>query len=239
MDLPLLAFVLLAVAVSFAVSAAAGFGGSIILVPALALVLGTKSGVALAALLLAGNNVVKLVLYRTTLPLRASAVVVVLIAVGAALGARLLVSAPESAVTVAVIVAFAATFLAERTNLEHLLRRFGTPLLALASGATSGFSGTSGPLKGVAVRSLNFDRAHLVGALSIASLVGDATKVTVFAEAGLISASGYRLAALAVPLMLAASLLGRRVNRSLGEKGFTGLFWGVMVCYTGRLLLGW
>ena len=51
---------LIAVAVSFTVSASAGLGGSLVLVPILALVLGTKEGVALAALLLAANNVVKL-----------------------------------------------------------------------------------------------------------------------------------------------------------------------------------
>ncbi|MFB3051273.1 MAG: sulfite exporter TauE/SafE family protein, partial [Acidimicrobiia bacterium] len=54
---------LLAVAVSFMISASAGLGGSLILVPTLALVLGTKEGVALSALLLAANNVVKVIAY--------------------------------------------------------------------------------------------------------------------------------------------------------------------------------
>jgi hypothetical protein len=233
----LLVLTLVAVAAAFAVSAAAGFGGSLVLVPALALVLGTKDGVALAALLLAGNNVVKAVLYRKTLPFRASAVIIVLVALGAALGARLLVAAPEDAVAIGVLTAFAATFVAERRGGEQLLGRVGAPLLAFASGATSGFSGTSGPLKGVAVRSLRLDRAHLVGALSLASLAGDAAKATTFTEAGLLDSSAYRLAALAVPLMLLASLLGRRVNQRLGERGFTRLFWGVMVAYAGRLVL--
>ncbi len=237
-DLTVQLLVLLAVAAAFTLSAAAGFGGSIILVPALALVLGTKEGVALAALLLAGNNVVKVVLYRKTMPFRAAAVVILLIAVGTWLGARALVAMPEKVVAWAVIVAFAATFLAERIHLDQTLKQVGTPMLAFTAGATSGFSGTSGPLKGVAFRSLGFDRAHLVGGLSLASLVGDATKSSVFTEAGLLTASAYRLAALAIPLMIGASLLGRHVNRRLGERGFAGLFWGVMVAYTGRLLLG-
>ena len=53
--------VLALVYVSFAVSASAGLGGSLVMVPTLALFLGSKVGVALAALLLAGNNVVKII----------------------------------------------------------------------------------------------------------------------------------------------------------------------------------
>ncbi len=181
MEPVLLLVVLLAVAVAFAVSASAGFGGSLILVPTLALVLGTKSGAALAALLLAANNVVKVLAYRKTLPFRKSAIVIIFVGIGTALGAVLFVAAPERVVTIAVIVSFGLAFLAERLDLTRL-RRFGAPVLALGSGATSGFSGTSGPLKGLAVRLLNLDRLHMVGALSLASLIGDITKTAIWKE---------------------------------------------------------
>ncbi len=227
---------LVAVAVSFTVSASAGLGGSLVLVPILALVLGTKEGVALAALLLAANNVVKVFAYRETLPYRKALVVIVLVAVGAALGALLLVSAPERVVTVAVIVSFVIALLAERLDLARL-RRIGGRVLALGSGATSGFSGTSGPLKGMAIRQLELDRSHFVGAASLASLAGDATKATVFTEAGLLSGDSFLVALAAVPLMLVATFAGRRINRSIGERGYTSLFWGVMAGYTVRLAL--
>ena len=226
---------LVAIVVSFAVSASAGLGGSLILVPTLALVLGTKQGVALAALLLAGNNVVKVLTYRETLPVRKALVVIVLVAVGAALGSRLLVSAPDDAVTVGVILSFAAALVAERLDLDRV-RTSGGPVLALGAGATSGFSGTSGPLKGMAIRQLDLDRAHFVGAASLASLVGDATKAAVFAEARLLDGSAVVLAVAAVPLMVLSTLGGRRINRRLGERGYTGLFWSVMAGYTVRLL---
>lgn len=238
MDGLLLIAVLTAVVIAFTVSASAGFGGSLILVPALALVLGTKSGTALAALLLAANNVVKVWAYRTTIPWRRAALITVLIALGAALGALLFVAAPERLVTVAVLVSFVLAFVVERFDLSSMRRRFGAPLLALISGATSGFSGTSGPLKGLAVRSLDLDRRHLVGALSLASLVGDATKTAIWTEAALIPADAYLLALAAVPLMFAATLVGRRLNSRLGERGFTGLFWLVMTGYTVRLVVG-
>ncbi|MFD6985546.1 TSUP family transporter [Streptomyces sp. NPDC059956] len=227
----------MAVAAAFTLSASAGFGGSLILVPTLALVLGTKSGVAMAALLLAANNVVKVFAYRETLPYRKAVPVIVLVGAGTFLGAKLLVSAPERAVTIAVILSFVVAFLVESLDLTRF-RRLGSPLLAFASGATSGFSGTSGPLKGLAVRGLDLDRLHLVGALSMASLVGDVTKTAVWTDAALLNGGDYLIALVCVPLMLVATFMGRRFNKKIGERGYTGLFWTVMVGYTGRLLAG-
>jgi uncharacterized membrane protein YfcA len=227
---------LLAVAISFTVSASAGLGGSLILVPTLALVLGTKEGVAMAALLLAANNIVKVFAYRRSLPWRKALIVILLVAAGAALGARLLVAAPETVVAVAVIVSFAIALIAERLDLARL-RTVGGPVLAFGSGATSGFSGTSGPLKGMALRQLDFDRAHFVGAASLVSLAGDATKAAVFTEAQLLSGESFQLALLAVPLMFVATFTGRHINTAMGERGYAYLFWGVMAGYTLRLVL--
>jgi hypothetical protein len=192
--------------------------------------------VALAALLLAANNVVKVFAYRETLPFRKALVVIVLVAVGAALGALLLVAVPERVVTAVVIVSFVLALLAERLDLSRL-RRLGGPVLALGSGATSGFSGTSGPLKGMAIRQLGLDRAHFVGAASLVSLAGDATKATVFTEVGFLGGDSFLVALAALPLMLVATFAGRRINRSIGERGYTSLFWGVMAGYTVRLVL--
>ncbi|QQM46320.1 TSUP family transporter [Streptomyces liliifuscus] len=233
----LLPVVFLAVAAAFTLSASAGFGGSLILVPTLALVLGTKSGVALAALLLGANNLVKVFAYRTTLPYRKAVVVIALIAAGSFLGAKLLVSASEQVVTLAVLVSFAVAFLVETLDLSRW-RRGGSPVMAFAAGATSGFSGTSGPLKGLAVRGLALDRLHLVGALSMASLVGDATKTAVWTDAALLTGGDYLVALACLPLMFFATFLGRRFNTRIGERGYTGLFWTVMAGYAGRLLAG-
>lgn len=224
--------------ISFVVSASAGLGGSLVLVPALSLLLGTKEGVALAALLLAANNVFKVIAYRQTLPIRLSVGIVAATVVGAFIGARLLLAAPERLVGVAVVVAMAATFVLERRRLRRTLQA-SAPALALGSGLTSGFSGTSGPLKGVAVRGLGLDRLHMVGAASMVSLAGDATKTAVFAEASLLGGGALAFAAAAMPLMALGTWAGRRLNQSLGEKAFAGLFWGVMAGYTVRLALAW
>ena len=218
---------------SFTVSASAGLGGSLLMVPTLSVALGSKEGVALAALLLAGNNIGKIIAYRRTLPFRAAALIIVLLAIGAALGATLLVNAPEMAVTVAVIAMFVITMLAEWR--QWSLRSRFAPLLAFVSGATSGFSGTSGPLKGASIRNLDLDRRHFVGAASLASFAGDATKTAVFADAQLLTRSSVLLAVAAIPLMALGTFTGSRLNDKVGERSFALLFWGVMTGYSVRL----
>lgn len=226
--------VLMLVYASFTISASAGLGGSLLLVPTLALFLGTKEGVALAALLLASNNVMKLIFYRRTLPFRAASGITILIVIGAALGSTLLVSAPTGLVTACVIGMFVATMVAERMELDLARKGFG-PLLAFSSGAFSGFSGTSGPLKGAAIRNLDLDRRHFVGAASLASFAGDATKTAIFADAQLLGRTAVLTTVAAVPLMVLGTYSGSRLNSRLGEQSFAVLFWTVMGGYSIRL----
>ena len=231
------AITVLAVAtLAFGLSASAGLGGSLLLVPVLVLLLGPKEGVALSALLLASNNVAKVVAYRATIPWGAALWVVVLTVIGAALGARLLVSTPESWVRIAVAASIALTLIGERVGLDRL-RKASSPVLAFCAGLTSGFSGTSGPLKGIALRSLNFDRRHLTGAASTVSLAGDAAKLTVFASTALLDGFAGAVWVAAIPLMVLATAIGRRVNSEMGERGYTILFWTVMAGYTLRIAL--
>jgi uncharacterized membrane protein YfcA len=227
---------LVAIAISFFVSASAGLGGSLVLVPALALVLGTREGVSLAALLLASNNLVKLLAYRHTLPLRAAIVVTSFTVVGAFAGSRLFVAVPEHAITLSIIGSFVLALVIERLGLIRA-RNGLAPIFGLAAGATSGFTGTSGPLKGAAVRSLGLCRTYTVGAAALVSTVGDVTKCLVYADAGLLGAQAFATALFAVPLMFAATFAGRRFNGHIGEGGYARLFWLVIAGYSVRLIL--
>jgi len=226
--------VLIAVYVSFTISASAGLGGSLLMVPTLALFLGTKEGVALAALLLASNNIMKITAYRDTLPFRKAALIALLIVIGATLGSTLLVNAPVWAVTVAVLAMFATTIITEQRDIAPIRKKFG-PFLAFVSGASSGFSGTSGPLKGVAIRNLDLDRRHFVGAASLASFAGDAAKTAVFAEADLLGSNAWLTCLAAIPLMALGTWSGSKFNERLGEQTFAVLFWTVMAGYSVRL----
>ncbi len=223
-------------ALGFTLSASAGLGGSLIIVPALSALLGTKEGIALGALLLAANNVAKVAVYRKTIPIRIALGVLVLTIVGAAIGARLLVDAPEGWVGPAVIISFIVALIFERRSLTQA-QNVAAPLLAFGAGATSGFSGTSGPLKGMALRNLRQDRLNFVGAASVVSLANDATKSAIYSEANLIDGDALIVLALALPLMPLATLTGRRINSSLGEKAFAVVFWLVMLGYSARIIL--
>lgn len=231
-----LVLLLLVVPASFILSSAAGLGGSLLLVPALAAIIGTKEGVALAALLLAANNIAKVGVYRNTLPIRAAAIIVVAVMAGAAIGAGLMIRAPESWVTAMVVAAIVTTFAVDFLP-QGVTRKSWAGVLALTSGASSGFSGMSGPLKGVAIRSLGLQRQYFVGAAALVSLAGDATKAAVFTHAGLLGQSDLLLAAGLIPVMIVSTFTGRKINQQVGERGYAMLFWGVMLAYTGRLVL--
>lgn len=239
-DVLTLSILILVVPASFVLSSAAGLGGSLILVPALVMALGAKEGVALAALLLAANNIAKVAVYRKTVPIAQAALIALAVMVGAALGAKLMLLAPEQWIMVGVIIAFLATFagdlLLKGVHVKGHVGKTWAGLLALMSGATSGFSGTSGPLKGVALRSLQLDRQYLVGAASLVSLVGDMTKATMYTQHGLLGQSQLILAAVLLPVMALCTLAGRKINQEAGEKGYAILFWMVMAGYTARLV---
>ncbi len=236
LSLPIVIVLAVAVLASFFVSSSAGLGGSLVLIPSLALFLGPKEAVVLGALLLGLNNVVKVAAYRQSLPFRAAGVVVALLMVGSFIGASALVRAPERLVGFGVLASFAMSLVAERRDWLKV-RRVAGPLLAFGAGATSGFTGTSGPLKGAALRNLPLDRAHLVGGASLASLAGDATKSLVFAQSGALSGDTARIALVCIPLMFAGTLFGRRFNRSLSENGYSWFFWSVMGGYSVRVAL--
>ena len=223
-------------AASFILSASAGLGGSLILVPTMSLILGPKQGITLAALLLGCNNIAKVFAYRHVIPLRETLVVILLTILGTAIGAQLLVAAPISWVNTAIIASIGWTFVSERIEFDGM-RRVSAPFLAFCAGATSGFSGSSGPLKGIALRNLGFDRLHLVGAASVVSLTADAIKATIFLHASLMDETSWRIALFALPLMPLATYTGRHINARIGERAYSGLFWIVMTGYSVRLVL--
>lgn len=235
-----LGFLLLVLA-SFVTSASVGLGGSLLLVPTLVLALGPKEGVAMAALLLGMNNLAKVVAYRRVIPWRKVAGISGATLVGAALGAALLSQVSAEIVALAVIASIGLTLLAELNakptddSSQPVVTQVAPTLLAFGAGATSGFSGTSGPLKGVAIRNLGLDRMYFVGAASVVSLVGDLTKAAVFTQSNILDSRSYGLALLAVPLMLAGTAAGKKLNSTVGERGFAVMFWLVMTGYAVRV----
>jgi uncharacterized membrane protein YfcA len=233
--------ILLVTFTSLFVSSIAGYGGSLLLLPALGAILGPKEGIAMAALLLAWNNVFKVAAYRKTLGLREGWPLLLVTAAGVFVGARLVIAAPETIVLwsiVAVTVASLAIELFAGNRLRGASRHAAIPLMA--SGAVlSGFSGSSGPLKGISIRSLALPRLHHVGLASAVSLVGDVLKVELFAQAGLLPNIDWYLLAAALPVMPMAAWVGRSVNERIEESTFRWIFWSVVGAYSLRMMGLW
>jgi uncharacterized membrane protein YfcA len=233
--------VLVATFVSLFVSSIGGYGGSLLLVPALGLIIGPKEGVALAALLLGWNNVFKVVAYRHTLALREGSALLVVTVIGVWFGAQLLISAPDNLVVWAVVAVTLASLGVElfaNERVLHCRRHAAVPLMA-ASAVLSGVSGTSGPLKGVSVRSLGLPRLEHVGLASSVSLVADALKVELFAMAGLFEGVDLKVLSLALPIMPLAAWVGRAVNRRVNEAAFRWIFWSIVGGYGLRMAGLW
>lgn len=236
--MPELGFVLVAAFSALFISSIAGYGGSLLLLPALELALGPKQGVALAALLLGWNNVFKVVAYRHTLALRAGWAMLVVTAIGVWFGARLLISAPDRFVVWAIAGVVMLSLGAEAVAGEPVVRarrHAALPMLA-ASAVLSGASGSSGPLKGIAVRSLNLPRLEHVGLASSVSLVADALKVKLFATAGLFENLDLTVVVVLIPVMPVAAWVGLAVNRRVNETAFRWVFWAVVGGYMLRMV---
>lgn len=233
--------VLLATFSALFISSIAGYGGSLILVPALGAILGVKQGVALAALLLGWNNVFKVIAYRNTLALRRGWSLLVMTLIGVWFGAQLLIAAPDRVVVWIVVVTTGLSLIAELAHIDRLHRlqaRAAAPLM-LASAVLSGVSGTSGPLKGISVRSLRLPRLEHVGLASSVSLVADALKVELFATAGIFDTVDLTVVFLAAPVMPVSAWIGRHVNQRMDEAAFRWIFWSVVGGYTLRMAGLW
>jgi uncharacterized protein len=233
--------VLLVTFTSLFVSSIAGYGGSLLLLPALGALLGPKEGIAMAALLLGWNNVFKVIAYRRTLALREGWPLLLVTVAGVVVGAHLLLAAPEALVLWGIVVITVASLALEvfaGDRLRRARRSAAVPLMA-GGAVLSGFSGTSGPLKGISIRSLGLPRLEHVGLASSVSLVGDVLKVELFAQAGLLPRIDWYLVALVVPVMPLAAWVGRRVNQRINEATFRWVFWSVVGAYTLRMMGLW
>ncbi len=233
--------VLLATFTALFVSSIAGYGGSLVLLPALAAILGPKEGIALAALLLAWNNVFKVIAYRKTLAIKEGWPLLVVTAVGVFIGAGLMVQAPEQLVLWSIVVVTVSVLAIELFAGERIRRAqkaSAVPMMG-ASAVLSGFSGSSGPLKGISIRSLALPRLQHVGLASCVSLVGDALKVELFAQAGILPDIKWSVLAVAAPMMPVAAWVGKKFNERMEEATFRWVFWTVVGAYTLRMIGVW
>lgn len=118
------------------------------------------------------------------------------------------------------------------------IRRHAALPSMVASSVLSGVSGSSGPLKGIAIRSLNLPRLEHVGAAASVSLVADALKVELLRSQGLFDGLNTATLLIALPVMPLGALLGRGFSRRATDRTFQAIFWAVVGGYALRLF-GW
>lgn len=73
----------------------------------------------------------------------------------------------------------------------------------------------------MALRNLNFDRFHFVGAASVVSLVGDIVKTTIYYQGALIATTGIRIMLYPLVLIPFAVLVGKMINDKIGERTYS------------------
>ncbi len=217
-------------------SASCGLGGSLLLIPTLTLLLGVKEGIVLSSILLGLNNVVKTFYYRHHIKLKASLFLLLPMIIGSAIGALLMVQLNSKLLGFFLLAHICISFFVQRFSTGSIQRATGIGYAGLA-GLCSGLSGTSGPLKGIAVRCFHQSKTALVATASVISLASDAVKSGVY----LSQLSGIQLNTFVIAFGLVsmpiASSLGKRINEQMTTKAYDALFYTVMSGYVLRLFI--
>jgi uncharacterized membrane protein YfcA len=222
--------------ISFLVSASCGLGGSLILIPGLSWILGIKEGIVMSSLLLGLNNLVKLFFYRKEIRCRPSFQLLFLMLAGTALGALLMLKANSKLLSLFLFVHVLLSFLIQHKATETVKRKTGL-LFSFLSGFCSGFTGTSGPLKGLAVKCFMNIKTEVVAAASILSLASDSLKSTIYLQNFSTDIVNLQWLGYSIIIMPLATWMGRSLNKKMSSRAYDTLFYFVMGGYVIRILL--
>ncbi len=229
-----LAYILIFVA--FLVSASAGMGGSLLLLPVLSFVVGLREAVVLSSILLGLNNIFKLVAYFKHLVWQSALPLLIAIAFGSGLGAMLFLKIERNTVAALLLLNLLATFFIQRKAKPSMQKR-ASGILAFVAGLLSGVSGSSGPLKGMAIKCLKITPMQTVACATILSTGSDLIKASVYLQKLTLSPLSIQFFAGSLILMPIATYLGKKINAKFGTTAYDLLFYSVMSGYVVRMLL--
>ena len=105
------------------------------------------------------------------------------------------------------------------------------------SGLCSGLSGTSGPLKGLAVKCYMNSKVEIVAAAAVLSLATDTVKSVIYLTQYTPTTLTIEWLLYSVAVMPIATGLGRYINKAMSLKAYEVLFYFVMTGYIFRLFL--
>ena len=222
--------------IAFLVSASCGLGGSLILIPGLSWILGIKEGIVVSAVLLGSNNLVKLFFYRKDIRLRPSLRLLVCMVAGAIGGALLMMQADPKLLSLFLLFHILLSFFIQVKSSETSRKTAGS-VFSFLSGFCSGLAGTSGPLKGLAVKTYMGNKAEIVATASLLSFATDSTKAIIYLNNFSSDILQVQWLVYSILVMPVATGLGRFLNRNMSVKAYEALFYFVMSGYVLRLLI--
>jgi uncharacterized protein len=185
---------------SFLLSASCGLGGSLILIPALTLFLGVKEGIVLSSVLLGLNNLIKMIFYSHSIRWHSVWRLMLPMCLGAVAGALIMVEVSSKALGIFLLAHICLSFWVEHKGSFRIRRHTGMGYAGL-SGFCSGLSGTSGPLKGLAVKCYHTIKPEVVASASILSLSTDAIKSAIYLNQLTVPAQHWTMVAFSLIMM--------------------------------------
>ena len=199
----LIAFVIF---LAFFVSASCGLGGSLILIPVLSAVLGIKEGIVISSILLGLNNIIKVIFFRGNIKFKPVSFLMILMMAGAVIGSFMMLKANSHILTIFLVFNIAISFLIQQYTSLKLQKNAGL-IFSFLSGFCSGLSGTSGPLKGLAVKCHMHTKMEIVAAASLLSLATDSVKSVIYLSQSTPSALSFEWLVYSVAVMPVATAM--------------------------------
>jgi uncharacterized protein len=238
------AFCALVVVAAFAIRGTAGFGGGIVAVPMLALVLPLQQVVPLMTALTFLASAGQGVRGRRNIQWREVVRLVVFALPGVALGLYLfsvLDPRPLSRALGIFVMLYAVYAFAMAGRRPALAERWVYPLAAVvgfAAGlAGTLFGGAAGPIFVIYLGARTLDKNQFRTTMTAIMVCMAIVRLTGYASLGFLDATGLKYLAAAIPLMMIGSYLGERLVRHVEQRRFERVLGGILIVSGAVLVL--
>lgn len=231
------ALVYILIFLSFLISASAGMGGSLLLIPTLSYFIGVRDGIIISSILLGLNNCVKIIVFRKYIRIKNIVYLLLFMLIGAIAGSLLMMKIEEDILAVILFINIIFAFIIEKNAATDVRKKISWMYSGL-SGFCSGISGTSGPLKGMAIKCLDLDKLQIVAAASVLSFATDSTKAIIYLSSyNPLVGNSFNLLLVSICMMPVATVLGKRINHKISNVAYDVLFFSILSGYAVRLIL--
>jgi len=157
--------------------------------------------------------------------------------IGAVIGSFLMMKIDEHLLALILFVNIIFAFIIEK-KASFSVRKKISWLYSWLTGFTSGISGTSGPLKGLAIKCTDLDKLQIVAGASVLSFTTDSTKAIIYlSHYNPVKGDSLNLLLVSICLMPIATLLGKKINHNISNPAYDVLFFSILFGYVVRVVL--